>query len=163
MKIFVAGATGAVGLPLVRALCTRGSRGYGHPSVALPLTELLANISRGGVASIPKPPNLILQRLNGGGRSSRRLAGRLPSALRTRHQLPPPDQSKRGGLRLTCSCCRAAIETALDPKGHGRSFWKNARTWRRLNGVRPLGPLHQRRVLGRPTSQYPDRSSKLTA
>lgn len=59
------------------------------------------------------PPNLILQRLNGGGRSSRRLAGRLPSALRTRHQLPPPDQSKRGGLRLTGARCRAAIETAV--------------------------------------------------
>ena len=39
-----------------------------------PLTELLAKISRGGVASIPIAPNLILQRLNGGGRSSRRRA-----------------------------------------------------------------------------------------
>jgi hypothetical protein len=60
----------------LRAFLPTASRG----AASGPLTELLAKISRGGIASIPMPPVLNLQRLNGGGRSSRRLAGRLPGA-----------------------------------------------------------------------------------
>jgi nucleoside-diphosphate-sugar epimerase len=73
MKIFVAGATGAVGLPLVRALCTLGHQVIG-------MTRAGPGVDRLRELGVSPPPLMHLNRKRFAMRVSTDALGRIRSA-----------------------------------------------------------------------------------